>query len=191
MTDRNHEQGPRRRWRWWFPLLDSLRAVAHQFERLLDGITQGLAQALVDLGRASAEAPSGFARAMAEFLYVVLRGLDLSLIGASLRLISPSVRTTPRQRTLSEAIEALRSASAFVQELEQDLQHRADELVELQAQYERLEELALIEEKKAGAVLGEVESVVRRGRRREYLVAAAINLATGALLFFLGLWVGD
>jgi hypothetical protein len=130
-----------------------------------------------------------FVEGLAAALKAFSAGLELSVVGLPFRLVGLRAET-PRE-SVSEAIEALQSASAVVQRLEADLQSKTGELQEIQAEYARLEQLAAVEAEKAEPILGAVEHTLGKGRRREYAAAFVINAVVAAGFFFLGLWVGN
>ena len=134
-----------------------------------------------------AESMSRISRVMLEVLSTLGAGLDLSVIGVALRAVVP--RPSARQTNLTQAIEALRQASALVQDLEMELELRTSQLVELQSAYEHYSQLTAVEEDKARALLGEVEKSVGRGRRRDYAIALVINVVVAGAFFVLGVLV--
>ena len=124
-------------------------------------------------------APSG------DLVAVLARSLVMTPFGVFVASPKPSLR----EQNLQQAVSALRQASELVQALDRDLQARIGELHQLQDQYEHYSHLVTIEEEKASALLDQVQTTVDRGRKREWVIAAIINLVTGAILFALGIVV--
>ncbi len=97
---------------------------------------------------------------------------------------------TELDQKVEEALMSIRTASSVVAELEELLQERAKTLQAVQAEVERLSELAAVEESKAKPILKELDTLARKGRPRERLIAFAINIAAGVIIFFGGVFLG-
>jgi hypothetical protein len=124
---------------------------------------------------------------LASAVFTLSRALRLTPFGVFVEVAAP--RRDLREENLKRAVAALEEASALVGALDEDLRNRMVQLERLRGDYEHYSQLAALEEEKAAAVLEEVQKTVGRGRKREWVIAAIINLSTGILLFFLGIVV--
>jgi len=92
---------------------------------------------------------------------------------------------------VEEALQSIKSTSELVARLEESLRERSAKLEALKKEHERYSELAQIEAKKAEALLRQVESTLGRNVGKERLIAFAINIAAGLILFVLGVVVSE
>ncbi len=88
---------------------------------------------------------------------------------------------------ISEALNALKSASGLIDELEDGLKDRTEKLTRLKEEVDRYSKLAEVEEEKAKALLSQLDLTLRKGRGRERWISLAINLVVGVLIFMLGI----
>jgi len=88
------------------------------------------------------------------------------------------------------ATESLRESAELVSELEQALQDRLEKVERLRSQYEHFSKLAEVEEEQARALVQQLEIAVGRGRGKERLIALALNLFAGIIIFVLGIALG-
>lgn len=88
------------------------------------------------------------------------------------------------------AMASLEEASALVTELQDELSDRVVKVGKLREEYEKYEQLAQIEERKAEALIKQLEATVGHGRSRERWVALGINLVAGLIVFILGVLLG-
>ena len=91
---------------------------------------------------------------------------------------------------VDRAVESLTEASELVAELQVELTERVDKVGKLQAEYEKYEQLAKVEEGKARAIIAQIEETVGRSRSRERWIALGINVVAGILVFLLGVFAG-
>lgn len=89
-----------------------------------------------------------------------------------------------------QATDSLRKSADLVSELERVLQDRLEKIERLRSEYERLSKLADVEEDQARALIQQLEMVVGRGRGMERLIALALNLVAGIIVFVLGIILG-
>lgn len=82
---------------------------------------------------------------------------------------------------------SLKETSQIIKELETELIERTQKLDLLQHEYEKYSKLAEIEEEKAAAVLAQVDDSVNKGKRSERWTGFWIGIASGFIIFVLGL----
>lgn len=87
---------------------------------------------------------------------------------------------------VTRATTALQDASTLVSELQSELTERVDRVQKLKVEYEHYQQLAMIEEPKAKALIYQLQEALSTGRSRERLIALAINLAAGFIVFVSG-----
>jgi len=85
--------------------------------------------------------------------------------------------------------QALLDASRLMSELEKELTQRSAKVNKLQEEYDKYEQLAQVEEKKAEALIKQIQDTLGKGRIRERWVALAINLIAGLIVFALGVFL--
>ena len=90
---------------------------------------------------------------------------------------------------VERAVKSLTEASKLVAELQSELMERVEKVGKLQAEYEKYEQLAKVEEGKARALIAQIEETIGRGRSRERWIAMGINLLAGIFVFLIGVLV--
>ncbi|MNP16281.1 hypothetical protein D3C76_1086710 [compost metagenome] len=93
-------------------------------------------------------------------------------------------------RKIESAFTSLSETSSLLNELEALLKERTEKLNQLRNEYEKYSELALVEQKKAEAVVLQIRDSLNQGRNIERWVGFAINIFAGIILFVLGIWLG-
>jgi len=91
---------------------------------------------------------------------------------------------------IARAQQSLQETSALIDELESGLSQRVDKLNKLKAEYDKYSRLAELEEEKASAVVQQIEFAIGRNRGKERLIALALNLFAGLIVFALGVLLG-
>jgi len=89
---------------------------------------------------------------------------------------------------VNRAVESIRIASLLVADLERELSSKLEQVEKLKTEYERYQQLATVEEQKARAFIQEMQQLVIASQRRERLVALAINILAGIVVFVVGVW---
>lgn len=123
-------------------------------------------------------------------LRIVLRMLPFATAPEILDL----VRDLQKDRSelaqqVDRTVAALTEAGRLVSDLETALLERQATVQALQAEYQRLSELASIEEGKARALLAELQQRLDHGKWTERLISLGVNLLAGAVLFIVGVVV--
>ena len=124
---------------------------------------------------------------------LLLRSLPIPLIpGPELYDLVVDLRSsrTEVEEKVEQALTSLRDASQLVAELEETLQERTEKLEALRAEVDRMSELAAVEEEKAAPLLKELKELTDRGKGRERVIAFAINIVAGLIIFALGTLFG-
>lgn len=124
---------------------------------------------------------------------LVLRSLPLAVLpGPELYdLFRDLTKTrTELDKKVGKALDSIRNASSVVAELEATLNERTAKLESLRTEVERISRIAAVEEEKAAPILKELEVLVAKGRTRERVVAFAINIIAGVLVFLAGMYYG-
>lgn len=88
------------------------------------------------------------------------------------------------------AADALAEASKVVDELEDALKLRHEQMERIRVEYDRLSALTEVEADKAAAILSQVQVTLNRGRGWERWVSLGINLVAGVIVFFIGVCIG-
>ena len=91
---------------------------------------------------------------------------------------------------VEKAATSLNEASHLVSELEETLSERMEKVNKLRDEYSKYSELAEIEEKKAEALIKQIQTTVHQGKNRERLLALVINVFAGIIVFILDLSCG-
>ncbi|WP_324656676.1 hypothetical protein [Bacillus cereus] len=84
---------------------------------------------------------------------------------------------------------SLKETSQIIKELETEFTERTQKLELLQIEYERYSKLAAIEQEKASALLSQVDHSVNKGKRSERWIGFWLGIASGLIIFILGLIV--
>jgi septal ring factor EnvC (AmiA/AmiB activator) len=124
---------------------------------------------------------------------LLLRSMPLSILpGPELYdLFQDLTKTrTDLDKKVDEAVTAIQKASALMSELETTLTDRTAKLKSLRAEVERISQLAAVEEKNAAPLLRELDALLAKGRTRERILAFAINIVAGVLVFIAGAYFG-
>ncbi len=77
---------------------------------------------------------------------------------------------------VEKAASSLNEASHLVSELEKALTERMEKVNKLRDEYSKFSELAEIEEKKAEALIKQIQATVHQGKTKERLFAFGINI---------------
>ena len=77
----------------------------------------------------------------------------------------------------------------MVAELQSSIQAEVNRVDSMKEEYEHYKGLASIEEKQARALMEQLQDSLSQGRGRERLVALAINIVAGLVIFILGVWL--
>jgi hypothetical protein len=124
---------------------------------------------------------------------LLLRSLPLTIFpGPEVYDLFKDFRRTGTEldKKVEAALESIRNASSTVSELERTLDERTKKLQILRSEVERLSKLAAVEEEKAAPLLRELELLTSKGRTKERIIAFAINILAGIILFALGAVIG-
>ncbi len=133
--------------------------------------------------------------------------LSKELLDKSLRLVLSSIPMFPgpemfdvlvaMRKSRSEladkvgrAAGALSEASQLVDELEETLKERSTQMEKIRLEYERLSNLAEIEEGKAAALIQQVQLTLNQGKAVERWVSLGLSLFAGVVVFIIGVVVG-
>lgn len=119
---------------------------------------------------------------------LLLRSVSFFPAGPELYYLLREIRRSKDdfEQQVNEAMEALQRSSQLVSQLEEGLKERSQKLVGLREEYERYSELAQMEEKKAEALLNQLEATLGKERSRERLFGVLLNAAVGLLFFIAG-----
>jgi hypothetical protein len=123
---------------------------------------------------------------------VFLRALPL-VPGPEIYDLILTIRRTQNDldRDVAEAVQALQKSSNTVATLESKLKERSDRLIALQNEYKRLSDLTNITTDQAQAITKQLEMAVGKNRNTERVVALAINLVAGIIVFVFGVIFSD
>jgi hypothetical protein len=94
-------------------------------------------------------------------------------------------------KQVQEAVEALSRSSALIDNLGITLKEREEKLRALQAEYDRVSQLASLTAQQGEAVAASLEKVLGRSQNKERAIAFFINIAAGLILFFFGVFAAD
>ena len=97
---------------------------------------------------------------------------------------------TDLDHKIGRAQTSLTETSNLIVELESGLNERMKKLQRLKQKYEKYSQLAEVEESKAKAIIQQIETAIGRNRGRERIIALAINLLAGLIVFVLGVAFG-
>lgn len=104
-----------------------------------------------------------------------------------------SVRRTQDDvdKQVQEAVDALSRSSQLIDNLGKTLNQREEKLRELQAEYNRVSQLASLTAEQGEAVAISLEKVLGRTQNRERAISFVINIVAGLLLFVVGVFASD
>jgi hypothetical protein len=124
---------------------------------------------------------------------IVWRTMLPMLPGAEIYDLLKDIRTsqTAFDQQVTDAVDALRNASALISRLQEGVEERMAKLEQVRQEHDRYSELASIEAKKAEALLNQVETTMGKGQRKERWIALAMHVGVGFLFFFLGVVFSD
>jgi septal ring factor EnvC (AmiA/AmiB activator) len=97
---------------------------------------------------------------------------------------------TSLDQKISRAQASLTETSELIGELEAGLKDRVTTLNRLKEEYERYSNLAKVEEDKANAIVQQIDLAIGRTKGKERIIALALNLAVGVMVFILGVFLG-
>lgn len=97
---------------------------------------------------------------------------------------------TDLDEKITRAQSSLSETSELIAELESDLNNRVAKLERLKQEYDKYSKLAEVEEEKASAIILQIESAIGGSRGKERMIALAINLLAGVIVFVLGVILG-
>ena len=97
---------------------------------------------------------------------------------------------TSLDRKISRAQASLTETSELIGELEAGLNERVTTLNRLKDEYEKYSNLAKVEEDKAHAIVQQIELAIGRTKGKERIIALALNLLAGVIVFVLGVVLG-
>lgn len=94
-------------------------------------------------------------------------------------------------KQVQEAVEALSRSSALIDDLGTTLKDREAKLRELQAEYQRVSQLASLTEEQGRAVAASMQKVLGETQYKERFIAFIINIIAGSIIFILGVFASD
>lgn len=97
---------------------------------------------------------------------------------------------TDLDKKIARAQRALSETSELIAELESGLNSRIAKVERLKKEYDKYSKLAEVEEEKASAIILQIDSALGRNRRKERMIALALNLVAGVIVFILGVKFG-
>ncbi len=135
---------------------------------------------------------SSLAKINNEIITEFLRTIGVLLPFSSLSEISKMLEKdrSDLDAKIKVAHNSLEETSNVLKELEDALLQNTKSLERIKIEYERLSKLTQIEEEDAKVLLNEVTATVEKGKAKERWFSVFISLATGLIIFVLGIWLG-
>jgi ABC-type transporter Mla subunit MlaD len=97
---------------------------------------------------------------------------------------------TDLDQKISRAQASLTETSELIDELEAGLNERVTTLNRLKEEYDKYSKLAEVEEDKARTIIQQIELAIGRNKGRYRVIALALNLLAGIIVFILGIVLG-
>lgn len=97
---------------------------------------------------------------------------------------------TDLDHKITRAQSSLSETSELIAELESGLNERVAKLQRLKNEHDKYSKLAEVEEEKAKAIMQQIELAVSRSKGKERIIALALNLLAGIIVFSLGVVLG-
>jgi hypothetical protein len=127
-----------------------------------------------------------------DLLHIVLRMVPILPANEIYRLVQGVAKQrVVAESQVAEAVAALHRSSELIKELEASLSERTSRLNELQAEYQRFAELAKVSEGQAKALIKTIGGELAKTATKERVVAVAINIVCGLVLFVFGVIVSE
>lgn len=125
-------------------------------------------------------------------LNAVEESLTLKIVGVDLSKLTQNIKSSRTElgEKVRTTMEALESASSLVTELQEELTERNKSVIKLKKQYEEFNQLVQVEEKAAHTLIKEMEKTISKGKVKDRIINTAISLATGLIIFILGIYFG-
>lgn len=97
---------------------------------------------------------------------------------------------TDLDKKITRAQGSLIETSELIAELESGLNSRIAQLQRLKNEYDQYSKLAEVAEEEASAIVRQIDSAIGRNRGKERIIALALNLLAGVIVFVLGVLLG-
>jgi hypothetical protein len=94
-------------------------------------------------------------------------------------------------KQVQEAVDALSRSSILIDNLGETLKARGEKLTLLQQEYNRISQLASLTAEQGEAVALSLEKALGRSQNKERIIAFAINIIAGLLIFVFGIFAHD
>lgn len=124
------------------------------------------------------------------FLNVFVRSIPL-LPGSELLAIIEDLKRSRSSidEKINKAYESLKSTSQLIQELEQDMEGRTQQIMRLKTEYEKYAQVAAINEEEAGQMIQEYVPVTTMASRWNPWVKGLFFGCMAMAIFALGVWL--
>ncbi|OPY24877.1 MAG: hypothetical protein A4E23_00209 [Methanomethylovorans sp. PtaU1.Bin073] len=101
-------------------------------------------------------------------------------------------------KKIEEAYISLKQTAELIDEIQHELTERTEMVDELKNEYEKYSKLAGIEEEKIKPLISELESVMRKDRKKQWIFDILTSLLVGLIIFVFGIiaspmitsWIG-